>query len=135
MVKNTDRQNSVDMVMGLPMRFVASIKNMLVTKEKDLVSRRRKLKKEDPFADSSRTMDNAALDDEVSEQVGHERVQAIRSEMDNTLTRIRKALTRIKLGKYGVCASCGKRIDVNRLLINPTAEYCVPCESKMESAE
>lgn len=135
MAKNMDRQNSVDMVMGMPMRVVASIKNMLTAEEKKLISTRRKLKKEDPFADSSRTMDNAALDDEVSEQVGHERVQAIRSEMDNMLTRIRKSLIRIKMGKYGSCAKCGKKIDMNRLLVNPTAEYCVSCERQMESEE
>jgi len=67
--------------------------------------------------------------------MGHERVQAIKLEVDKGLINIRKALTRIKVGSYGTCARCGKLIDTDRLAINPTAEYCVECEKKMESAK
>src|SRR5690606_25537837 len=102
---------------------------------KRLKRQKKSLTKEDPFSDTDRVDNNAAVDTEVAEQMGHERVQAIKLEVDKGLINIRKALTRIKVGSYGTCARCGKLIDTDRLAINPTAEYCVECEKKMESAK
>ncbi|NCP47083.1 hypothetical protein COT86_04250 [Candidatus Collierbacteria bacterium CG10_big_fil_rev_8_21_14_0_10_43_36] len=56
----------------------------------------------------------------------------MRSQVSRSIIAIRKTLTRIKLGKYGICANCGKMIDTDRLAVNPTAEYCVSCETKKE---
>lgn len=40
---------------------------------------------------------------------------------------IRKALQRIEAGNYGVCGSCGQRIETQRLSAVPTAETCIRC--------
>jgi RNA polymerase-binding transcription factor DksA len=104
------------------------LKRQKAETEKKMVS----LAKEDPFADTDRLIDNAAVDTEVKEQVGHERIEAIKLELSKNLIRIRKALTKIRIGKYGVCERCGKMIDTDRLAIMPAAELCLECEKKKE---
>lgn len=90
------------------------------------------LEAEDPFSDTDRLNDNAASDTDVKEQVSHQRVEAIRSELSRNLVRIKKTLTKIGVGKYGVCEKCGKMIDTERLAAMPTAELCIDCAKKEE---
>lgn len=97
---------------------------------KKLEKQRKNLKDEDPFSNSARVDDNAALDTEAEEQFGHARTSALRSELDKRIIEIRKTLTRIKVGKYGICENCGKMIDTDRLMIYPEAMRCVSCEKK-----
>jgi len=128
-------KSKVRQVVRFPSWVLKPIKDYLLNEEKRLKRQKKSLTKEDPFSDTDRVDNNAAVDTEVAEQMGHERVQAIKLEVDKGLINIRKALTRIKVGSYGTCARCGKLIDTDRLAINPTAEYCVECGKKMESAK
>jgi len=113
---------------AFPARVLEPIKQYLVGKQKKLEKRKEKLSKEDPFQDPDRLSDNAASDTDAAEQFGHARVSAMKEEIDKTLINIRKALTRIKIGSYGLCEQCGKMIDTDRLAIKPTASYCVKCK-------
>jgi len=113
-----------------PTKILKPIGDYLKREEKKLLQRRKKLKKEDPFANTDRVNDNAASDSDAAEQVGHARVSALLLEINKNLVRIRKTLTRIKLGKYGICKGCGKMIDTDRLAVDPTAEYCLKCAKK-----
>jgi len=45
------------------------------------------------------------------------------------LKQIDTALTRIKNGEFGVCASCGRRITDSRLKAVPYAANCLKCAS------
>lgn len=116
--------------MSFPANVLEPIKNFLTRKEKQLEERKKELDKEDPFADTDRLNNNAAIDADVMEQTGHDRVAALKLEVDKGLITIRKSLTRIKLGKYGLCESCGKMIDTDRLAIDPTAALCIECSKK-----
>jgi len=113
-----------------PKNLTEPIKRALSREEEKLKERKKKLDKEDPFKDPGRVLDNAAIDTDASEQFGHINVVGLRKEIDKTLIQIRKALTRIKVGKYGTCESCGKMIDTDRLMIFPAATKCVSCEKK-----
>jgi len=126
-------KKAMEQFMGFPAWVLKPVRDYLKSEEKRLKEKKARLTKEDPFSDVDRIDDNAAVDTDVAEQVGHERVQAIKLEVDKGLINIRKALTRIKLGSYGTCAKCGAMIDTDRLAINPTAEYCVSCERKEET--
>lgn len=119
--------------MKFPIYLLKPIQNYLEKQKKKLEKRKKDLEKEDPFNDVSRLNDNAANDTEAAEEAGHERISALKKEIDKTLIRIRKTLTRIKLGKYGLCTSCGKMIDTDRLAINPTAELCISCQKKQKA--
>ena len=52
------------------------------------------------------------------------------SEAQSTVTQINAALSRIELGTYGECYTCGQPIPVKRLLVVPYAEYCIECAEK-----
>ncbi len=115
-------------------RFPASVlqpvQSFFQDQLKNLEKQKRNLKKEDPFSNSNRTADNAALDTEAEEQFGHARTSALRNEIDKRIIEIRKSLSRIRVGKYGICENCGNMIDTDRLMIYPQALRCVNCEKK-----
>lgn len=47
------------------------------------------------------------------------------------LSDINKALGKIEAGNYGVCESCGKEIESDRLEANPAAPTCKECMNKI----
>jgi RNA polymerase-binding transcription factor DksA len=116
----------------LPNNVLNKVKEYLEQKQKDTEKRLSELKKEDPFSDPGRLSDKASSDTEAKEEFGHDTISALQYELNKGLVTIRKALTKIKIGKYGICEKCGKMIDTDRLAIVPTAEMCVSCEKKNE---
>lgn len=117
----------------LPLGVLKPIQAYLEKQKQKLEKRKKDLEKEDPFTDESRVNDNAAIDTEAAEEAGHERLSVLKREIDKNIIRIRKTLTRIKLGRYGVCSKCKKLIDTDRLAVDPTAEYCVKCQRKIKN--
>ncbi len=116
-----------------PKNVLTNIKGYLEEKQKQTEKRLSEFKKEDPFSDPTRLSDNAASDTEAKEEFGHDTISALQLELNKGLVRIRKALTKIKIGKYGICENCGKMIDTERLAVMPTAELCVNCEKSREA--
>lgn len=45
---------------------------------------------------------------------------------------IQHAIERLKSGTYGICASCGEPIPLERLRAMPHAPLCVECQSRTE---
>jgi len=97
-----------------------------------LQKRKKEIEKEDPFKDTDRIIDNASPDTEAEEQFGHARTSAIRDQLDKKIVQTRKALSRARIGKYGICENCGEMIDTDRLIVYPQATLCVKCEAKKE---
>ncbi|RKX71304.1 TraR/DksA family transcriptional regulator [candidate division WOR-3 bacterium] len=50
----------------------------------------------------------------------------------NVLNEINHALERIASGKYGICESCGRPINEERLEVIPYTRYCVDCQNKKD---
>ncbi|MGI6775988.1 MAG: TraR/DksA family transcriptional regulator [Patescibacteria group bacterium] len=115
-------------------RFPASVLkpvgDFLVKEEKEILKKLHLLSKEDPFANPARLADNAAPDNEALEQIDHLKNQSLQEQMKKNLIQVRRALTRLKIGKYGICEECGQMIDTDRLMIYPHATLCVKCEQK-----
>lgn len=120
--------------MKFPFKVLKPLWHHLKREEKKLIQRKKSLEKEDPFTDPSRVNDNAASDKDAAEQFGHARISALLAEINKSLIRIRKALSRIKIGQYGLCKRCRKMIDTERLAVDPTVEYCLSCEKKRTKA-
>lgn len=116
---------------SFPANVLQPLVNYLKKEEKRLKGVEKELEEQDPFKDTNRPDDNAG-DADVAEQIDHERMSAGKMEVRKALVEIRKTMTRVKLGNYGTCASCGKMVDTDRLAINPTAELCIKCERKQE---
>lgn len=115
-----------------PSQVLQPVSKYLRDKLSNLESKRSKLQKDDPFGDATRLNDNAAIDADAAEQVGHMQASAVRGAYDRTIIQVRKALTRLKIGKYGICERCGQMIDTDRLMIMPETTLCVSCEKKRE---
>ncbi|MFA6251234.1 MAG: TraR/DksA C4-type zinc finger protein [Candidatus Paceibacterota bacterium] len=47
------------------------------------------------------------------------------------LTDIKTALEKITNGTYGICEICGRKIEEDRLEVNPAAKTCKECISKV----
>ena len=110
-----------------PTKVLQPLKKQLIVEETKLKKRRQALEAEDPFNDDERIINNAAVDTDAAEEFGHDRVAALKLEVDKTLINIRKTLTRIKLGRFGLCESCHQMIDTDRLAIDPTVGLCIHC--------
>lgn len=115
-----------------PTSLLAPVGNFLKARLKLLKRRKKEIGEEDPFKDPGRVTDNAAPDTEADEQFGHARTSALRKEISRRMVQIRKALTRVKLGKYGICEECGQMIDTDRLMIYPEATLCARDAAKRE---
>lgn len=115
-----------------PASLVRPVAGFLRVQLKELQRRRKDISHEDPFKNPDRVTDNAAPDADAEEQFGHVRTSAIKEEMDRKIIQTRKALSRIKIGKYGICDNCGNMIDTDRLMIYPEVTLCVKCESLKE---
>ncbi len=126
MAKNKSRE------MKYPKKLVAPIGAFLQDSLKALEKRKKSIDSDDPFKDESRLGDNASMDTDAAEQTGHIRSSVLKSQLDKKIVQTKKALTRIKLGKYGICEDCGKLIDTDRLMIYPEATFCIDCEKKRE---
>lgn len=127
-------KDKVEVSVSFPMNVLKPLMDYLKGEEKRLIKAKSSLKKEDPFKGRTREEDNS-IDADVAEQVDHDRVFASRMELKKSLINIRKTLTRIKIGRYGICEKCGKMIDTDRLSIKPTAEYCMACEKVVEGGK
>lgn len=119
-------------VLSYPKKLLIPIGHFLTDQLKKLDRRKKDLEKEDPFADVSRVVDNASPDTDAAEQFGHARTKAIQEELEKKSAQIKRALKRVKQGKYGICEVCGNLIDTDRLGIYPEATVCISCEKKKE---
>jgi len=116
----------------LTVRFLDMIKHFLESELVKIKRNKKELTKADPFSDSDRTSENS-LEEDVDEQIGHFDTEIKVKFLAKRTVQLRKALTRMKLGKYGICETCGKMIDTNRLAVNPEATTCVKCETESET--
>lgn len=48
------------------------------------------------------------------------------------ITAVESALQRLDAGVYGDCLACGEPIPLQRLLVQPAAQRCAPCQAAFE---
>ncbi|MCL5445874.1 MAG: TraR/DksA C4-type zinc finger protein [Actinobacteria bacterium] len=67
-----------------------------------------------------------------SSQVTAERgeVEALIGKLVETLEQVDGAIAKLENGTYGICESCGNRIEEARLEAKPAARMCIVCASK-----
>ena len=112
--------------------FVISQKKLIEEEQKKILLQIDGLKKDDPFADPDHVSDNAAVDTDVREQVGHETVEAEIKDLQKRYEELKDASVRISKNRYGVCEKCNSVIPIMRLELVPEARYCIECERKMK---
>jgi RNA polymerase-binding transcription factor DksA len=67
-----------------------------------------------------------------SSQVTAERgeAEALATSLQETLTQVEHALSKLEAGTYGTCENCGQPISPARLEAKPAARHCINCASK-----
>ncbi|MCX7928306.1 MAG: TraR/DksA C4-type zinc finger protein [Patescibacteria group bacterium] len=112
--------------------FLIKVKSFLTKRLSQLQKTKVNVSSSDPFLDNSRLSDNASIDTDAAEQYGHIITSSLKSEVDKRIIQVKKALSMIKVGKYGICEDCGKMIDTGRLMVEPEATMCAKCAQKRE---
>ncbi len=130
--KKEKNRKKDDRVVRFQAAVLRPVSSFLRNNLKSLLKTKKKIMNEDPFRYSERLVSNASPDDDAAEQFGHTRVNVIRKELDRKIIQTKKALARIKVGKYGICENCGNMIDTDRLVVYPEATLCAKCQSEKE---
>lgn len=85
----------------------------------------RKLQANDPFNDPDHVNDNAAVDTDIREQLGHDTIEAEIKSFERRLELIHEALRKVEKGTYGLCEHSHEPIGFARLQLVPEAKYCI----------
>lgn len=116
------------MVIKLSQKFIKQQEKRLLEETNEIKNQIEKFKKDDPFSDPDRAYDNAAIDTDAREQIGHDTIEAEIKELKRRLNDMGIALQKIKDDKYGICDKCQKPISKERLKLMPEAKRCISCE-------
>lgn len=119
-------------LVSIPQSLLLPIKSFLENELVKWKKTEKSIKRNDPFRDENRDTDNSNESD-TDEQIGHFDSEIKVSFIKKQLVQLRKALTRIKIGKYGICEKCGSMIDTDRLAIKPETTLCISCAKEQES--
>ncbi len=115
-----------------PPKFVQQVWKVLSMEERRLAKEKERLAKEDPALRPNLAASKPAETiDEATEALSQERVEVEKGILGKLLMETRLALSKIRIGKYGICENCGKQIDRARLEAYPQARYCLDCEKKL----
>lgn len=117
--------------MKFPKKFISDQKERLLKEKEKTLKQIEELKKEDPFLDPDHASDNAAIDTDVREQVGHDTIEAEVKDMERRVADIDVALKKIYKNQYGICEKCSKAIPLARLKLIPEAAFDIDCEKKL----
>lgn len=110
---------------------IKKYKELLEQEKANILLQIEELTKDDPFSDPDHASDNAAIDTDVREQVGHDTIEAEIKDLKKRIKDIDVAFTKIAKGTYGYCEKCGMPIPLPRLDLIPEARYCIECEKKL----
>lgn len=82
-----------------------------------------------PLEDRSDEVDQASVAQSNADRLRFRNREALYEK------KIKKALSRIRNGEYGLCEECGCNIGFSRLNARPTAEQCIVCKEESERDE
>ena len=73
-------------------------------------------------------------EEEATESFELEKRLALEKQIKDQLAVVEHALSKFEEGTYGLCDSCGKPINPDRLEVLPQASLCVDCKAKNAKA-
>lgn len=79
-----------------------------------------------------RNMAEPTADEADVDAYEREKTWALAQSLQRKLESIERALRLAQAGTYGICESCGERIDPARLEILPQTTLCLACQRKLE---
>jgi RNA polymerase-binding protein DksA len=79
-----------------------------------------------------KNMAEPSADEADADAYEREKTWALVQSLQRKVESIDQAIRLAQKGVYGVCQSCGERIDPARLEILPEATLCLPCKREFE---
>lgn len=116
-------------MLNFPKKTLIFIKKHLKRQEKEVDKNLKGVTEDDPVVSPSLAESSEPGNDSYMAD-SHAKTVVLESKLKEAKTGIRVALSKIKKGTYGKCEKCGKKIETGRLMIMPTAQYCVSCSKK-----
>ena len=89
------------------------------------------LEEQDPFKNPEHVLDNAAIDTDVREQLGHETVEAEMKALKSKLAKVEDALRKMDKGTYGFDEKTGEPIPFERLAVVPEARHTIENQERL----
>ena len=122
---------TLDIIRGMETEKIDHFEQMLSTEkaklEEDLASVGHKNPENPRDWEATATEENPASADEnehADNIEDYENNTAILKQLETRYNEVLKALEMIEVGTYGVCNTCGKQIEEDRLEANPAAATC-----------
>lgn len=114
--------------MALTAEFLEEQKKKLLAEKERLEGELSRIAKKDPKlpGDYDATFPDYGRDEEENamEEERYESERGVEQSLELHLRDVNNSLVRIEQGTYGVCATCGKEIDEDRLRAFPAAQTC-----------
>jgi DnaK suppressor protein len=101
-------------------------KKKLIEEKEEIEKNLKQFEEELDFGDILNRPEEEA--DAIEEAIYYE---GVKRSQEERLKQIKKALLRIKNNKYGICISCGGKIEKKVLEAYPESELCKSCKLKL----
>lgn len=75
------------------------------------------------------------MGDQASAEIDRNFMLRLKGREQKLITKIEDVLEAIDEGSYGICESCGSRIEVKRLEARPVTSMCIECKTEQEEEE
>lgn len=108
------------------MNSVKKIKELL-TKHQQKVEEEIELLDQDDPVNSNEVAESSEPGTDSWVADTHTRTVAVKKNLQDMLSKIKRSLQSLSSGKYGKCENCGKKIEAERLSAMPTANLCISC--------
>ena len=110
--------------------FIESIQEKLKTERSEIV--RSLSAQSDDMKNLIKPQESGDEVDVASDAIDRNLLDSLGAKDAERHNMIDSALERIRLGRYGICISCGKEIPKERLEVLPYTVMCVNCASAAE---
>ena len=110
--------------------FIESIQEKLKTERSEIV--RSLSAQSDDMKNLIKPQESGDEVDVASDAIDRNLLDSLGAKDAERLNMIESALEIIRLGRYGICISCGKEIPKERLEVLPYTVMCVNCASAAE---
>ncbi len=110
--------------------FAEQMKEALINMKKEIIDSLAAASEE--FKAIAEAVDPKDSIDIAADDIDRKMLESLGAKDIKRMRLIDSALSRIELGKYGICLKCGKKIPRERLEALPYALMCVECQSADE---
>lgn len=116
-------------MLNFPKKTLKFLKKHLIRQQQEIDKNLKGVIGDDPVTSPS-LMESSEPGTDSYIADSHSKTLVLGKQLKDAKTGIRSALLKIKKGTYGKCEKCTKHIEVGRLMIMPTAQYCISCSKQ-----